>query len=121
MVTNGCTGECCEHFTMQYTPEQRAKSIEAENDGLTEFEFTDDTGTYMRGLLKDEFQTYQYIQDMIIERPVREDGLRTYTCRHFDTELRICKQYDQRPGLCRHFPTEDIGPCIYEGCKFNKS
>jgi Fe-S-cluster containining protein len=35
------------------------------------------------------------------------------TCKHFDTENRICNDYENRPGLCRKFGET----CKYEGCK----
>lgn len=47
---------------------------------------------------------------------LRDDGeIEGYivTCKHFDTENRICKDYDNRPGLCRMYGTT----CKYEGCK----
>lgn len=118
MVENGCCGTCCERFTMNITPEQRSKSIAAElSDKKFWIDFLDDAYVYRR-VIKDEFQSIQFIADMIIERPVREDGLRTYTCQHFDIEERICKIYDQRPGLCRRYPDVE---CHYEGCKFKIS
>lgn len=38
----------------------------------------------------------------------------TYTCKHFDTEKRICGDYENRPNMCRSFGRG----CAYEGCGF---
>ena len=35
-----------------------------------------------------------------------------YTCKHFDTETRNCKVYEQRPNMCRTCPSV----CNYKGC-----
>lgn len=46
-----------------------------------------------------------------------EDGemrIHHYTCKHFDTEKRICNTYETRPNMCHHFGRG----CHYEGCGF---
>jgi len=42
-----------------------------------------------------------------------------YTCRHWDTETRLCGAYDQRPSLCRNYPYA-AQPCSHEGCTYRK-
>lgn len=39
----------------------------------------------------------------------------TYTCKHFDTEKRICGNYEDRPNMCKNFGRG----CKYEGCSFD--
>lgn len=46
---------------------------------------------------------------------LRDDGeIEGYiiTCKHYDVDRKICKDYENRPGLCRSFGTS----CKYEGC-----
>jgi Fe-S-cluster containining protein len=45
-------------------------------------------------------------------------GKPLYTCRHWDTETRLCTVYDQRPWLCRDYPY--TGACQHTGCTYRK-
>lgn len=38
-----------------------------------------------------------------------------YTCKHFDTETRLCKDYEERPDMCRNHG--DIQGCIFDKCQ----
>jgi Fe-S-cluster containining protein len=38
-----------------------------------------------------------------------------FTCKHFNTEKKICNAYNQRPYLCRSFGNADPA-CRYKGC-----
>lgn len=38
-----------------------------------------------------------------------------FTCKHFDTQNRICSIYDQRPLMCKSYTCQD--DCHYEDCK----
>lgn len=113
---NGCLGGCCERFTMNHTPEQRAKSISAEEHG--EIYWMDnmaDIEHCWKELLRDSYSPIQYIHDMIIELPADDNGTRWYTCRHWNKETRLCMEYESRPGLCRDFPYGK--KCFVKGCK----
>ncbi len=39
-----------------------------------------------------------------------------YTCKHFDTEKRICNNYENRPHMCKRFGQT----CGYEGCCYRE-
>jgi len=41
-----------------------------------------------------------------------------YTCRHWDTDTRLCSVYDQRPSLCADFPYGES--CHHKGCDYRK-
>ena len=38
-----------------------------------------------------------------------------FTCRHWDTETRLCRAYDERPAMCRDYPYPGGGPCRWCG------
>lgn len=38
----------------------------------------------------------------------------TYTCKHFDTEKKICNNYEDRPNMCKSYGRG----CKYQGCGF---
>lgn len=46
-----------------------------------------------------------------IDNPTR----RLMTCRHWDTETRLCTAYETRPEMCRNYPY--LGSCDY-GCSY---
>lgn len=101
---------------MSSTMEERAKSIAAEAEGKEQWIDANGLG---RGLLKDECVPTRFIQDMLIPLALNEDGLQTYSCRHFDIELRSCTIYDQRPGLCRRYPAAGCN-CDHPSCSFKQ-
>ena len=43
-------------------------------------------------------------------------GANIYTCKHFDKEKRICRNYENRPHMCERFGEG----CQYEGCCYRK-
>jgi Fe-S-cluster containining protein len=43
-----------------------------------------------------------------------------YTCRHWDTETRLCTAYDQRPWLCRDYPYWGDCDRKAEGCNYRQ-
>jgi Fe-S-cluster containining protein len=51
-----------------------------------------------------------------IPRWIEYSSQALYTCRHWDTETRLCTQYENRPALCRNYPYR--GSCNHEGCTY---
>ncbi len=45
-------------------------------------------------------------------------GEGTFTCRHWNSETKLCEIYEDRPDMCRDFPSED--GCGVAGCGFYK-
>lgn len=47
-----------------------------------------------------------------------------FECRHFDTENRVCTNYENRPPVCRGFPWFDTAPNPVQGlpleCEFRR-
>ena len=47
-----------------------------------------------------------FIRDMLIDLG---DG--HYSCKHWDTETRLCRIYEQRPQMCRDYPEPGSKVC----------
>lgn len=153
LVTNGCSGKCCEAVFFPYTIEE-LKRIKAARESQTPW--IDEQGIEHTGYPTDKLVSHDYLIDMLIplgwqtidpetgktyrERLVErgwkeedltaenlESGLRLnadgaiegyiVTCKHFDTEKRICKDYENRPGLCRNYGAA----CKYSGCCYSQN
>lgn len=126
---NACQGHCCEKFKMSSSMEDRQAQIDARAAGRTTW--TNMKGQEIDWWYGDEFQTPEFIQDMLV--PLENDDQqpedqtlhsRWYICRHFDTAKRSCTVYEQRPGLCRRYPGV-VGsgtPCehAHKGCTFSQ-
>lgn len=46
----------------------------------------------------------QKLKDMLI---VLQENPPHYTCIHFNTETRLCMDYENRPDMCRNYPSYD--------------
>ncbi len=46
-----------------------------------------------------------------------KEGYGLFTCRHWDTETRLCTVYDQRPDMCRDYPYRGRS-CARGGCEY---
>lgn len=142
VVSNGCSGACCESFTFAYYPEDLRLMDAAFQKG--EEYFTDTLGN-KRSVFSSVHNSTLMVADMLIplghteinpngNKPVLEtvieqkhrdewvvevDGkpqLRLFTCKHYDREKKVCGNYENRPALCKHFGTG----CQYAGCTYDK-
>lgn len=57
------------------------------------------------------------IAEMVIPLAEEADETPTYTCRHFDAVAGLCTVYEQRPAMCRDYPSYgDAGrACLHCG------
>lgn len=159
VVTNGCSGHCCENFNFPFTPKDYEENVKASQRGaksfVSEFGFILETaetidllkiqemliflgmsevngnggdnyteslkrllisqerwkGSFKESLSEKDLKFiyekyYMIIEDEIVKCP-------HYTCKHFDSDNRICNIYDDRPMMCRKY---DSGDCKYKGC-----
>lgn len=146
IVVNGCSGGCCEAFTLPVHIEDLQANDTAIKEGKRTFV---DTQGRSRTVINDN--TRETVLDMLIHKYdttvdpqfkdpdhlekrfghltddqlfdetygfcFRKDGkihVRVFTCKHFDTENKVCTNYENRPHLCRQFGTK----CSYEGCGY---
>lgn len=134
VVTNGCSGKCCEKFTFQYSIEQLEKFIaeptthnfpleelQKIRDMLiplgetticpkTEKDFTElhkEIGWTTDRITQENFKHY-IVKDGVISSLI-------FTCKHFDTEKRICGNYENRPDMCKRYTCDQ--EVKYKGCQ----
>ncbi len=104
-----CTGHCCESFVIK-------GHIEGYDGDHWHHQYVKAWQDYGVGYMDDSEQAL--IMDMLI--PVErenDDVADSFTCKYFNTDLRICTIYAQRPMMCRQYPlTADSGKCQYEEC-----
>jgi Fe-S-cluster containining protein len=88
---SGCTGHCCNVFTLPYTPEE----LQARAWNIHE-------GAYIAAMVE------PLTLDAAAERAGNSkwagfDGS-LYTCRFWDERTRKCLQYANRPWMCSAYP-----------------
>jgi Fe-S-cluster containining protein len=81
-----CSGNCCSEFYLPFDKEAIALITDA--PGETEI---------------------AYIKDMVIHltdfvNPVNGDKGGLYTCKHWNSVTKLCKEYEKRPRMCRDYP-----------------
>ena len=93
---NGCTGECCEHFSLEHSISYIKKKARQ--------------GKGIEGhCTKEQTQT---LADMLVLLNIYEDSSYksgigyVYTCKKYDKETKLCKIYENplRPFFCVGFP-----------------
>lgn len=111
-----CTGACCKDFTLPISPDEiRFLARRKIRTGISRFSEIDVIadmvifkGTYRasggKRLAKKFKGSKQWLEKYIYH----------YTCKHFDAENKLCKNYENRPSMCRSFPSNDT--CHYRGC-----
>ena len=90
-----CTGQCCERFFLPRSPLEL----------WTQYE------DWLIAGMSSELDIDK-IAPMVT--PLEQEGSGYwYSCKHFDTETRLCKIYESRPNMCRDYPYDS--PCRYCG------
>jgi Fe-S-cluster containining protein len=92
----GCNGMCCAKFFLPFPPEILWKSYQKYIlTGVKKPSWIDLAGPMLIPLM-----------------PAIESGAAWwYTCKHWDTETRLCEIYEKRPNFCREYPNGDI--CLH--------
>lgn len=101
---SSCQGACCAVFPLS-TPYDRLRDRWPY--------FTD--GDQILDMVEpiDLVSALERCIDLGIETFHARPGRPLYTCRHWDTETRLCGIYEQRPAMCRDYPYGH--PCDH-GC-----
>lgn len=96
MTMNRCTGHCCKKFYLPLTPDQIKEELE------------------LSKTRPPRFQDFAKIAAMVIPiepttgmtgAPLRaEDVNHYYTCIHYDEQSGDCKNYEDRPTMCKDYP-----------------
>lgn len=99
-----CDGRCCAIFWWSRTPEQLA-AYPLLSGGATaeESKFIADM---LIPLSEEEARERidKYGMPYTYEEATATAGRLLYTCRHWDSETRLCTAYEQRPWMCRTYP-----------------
>lgn len=112
MSCGSCDGRCCAVFTFPRPPEDIRRLVES-GKGYVDGEFIADMLvplTREEALERMERFDVQPIVDGVEQ--TREEWTencedRSYTCRHWDEDTRLCMAYDERPQMCRDYPYTD--------------
>lgn len=92
---NGCTGGCCKEFWLPFSPEElreKARRGDPANGSTMELKRLAEVVIPL---------------DLAVHGVEVEGGKATrwpYTCRVWDPETRLCREYDRRPIVCRRHP-----------------
>lgn len=95
-IATRCTGHCCKRFILS-----------APIEHIRSWADHPDTDPNMR-------EECRKIAEMITPLPAEEDGVDRFTCRHHDPETEDCKNYDDRPNICRNHGVTTS--CDMPGC-----
>lgn len=49
---------------------------------------------------------------------IPDEGEHYFTCKHWDTETRLCREYENRPAMCRDYPAS--GCACKHGCAYTQ-
>ena len=100
-MTTTCGGYCCEkfHFRNNLSPEEVKQAGQ-------------------KGEFKQVAEMVIYLgeSDHDVEG-TKSSMLHWYTCKHFDTDTRLCKIYEARPSMCRTYNVNSWNRCGLKSCK----
>ena len=116
-IERTCDGRCCCVFPLSW-------GVTGE-DGISTW-LDEGHTTEERAFIADmliplnKFEATQRWADMGYTEPLSllDDDRPLWTCRHWNTETRLCDAYDQRPLLCSTFPYETA--CHHKGCEYRQ-
>lgn len=111
-VERTCDGRCCAVFPMSLSPEEMLtwRGIHATYESIFVTDMLVALTPYEARMRWTDLG-YGELKDLDLGMPL-------YTCRHWDTETKLCTVYDERPWLCRDFPYQ--GACHHTGCTYRK-
>lgn len=90
-----CSGDCCKRFYLPYKP---ANFAVANFEPGTELAFIKDMLIHIEDY--NENTADPHYKDRVFEH---SKGA-WYTCRHWNTETKLCGVYEKRPKMCQKFP-----------------
>ena len=118
-VERTCDGRCCAVFPLSWEvagPDGIASWYDPDGDPLHGRMFVADMLIPLN--LHEATERWRSLRLGAIPRWIEYSPQPLYTCRHWDTETRLCGAYDQRPALCRDYPYGV--ECQHEGCTYRK-
>ena len=124
-----CIGLCCHGFRIPYTKSELLRALWAERTAKR-------TGKYPGWVREDGSVSFDRVMEieklatMVYELPVGtvdmgpQDGLRplstkerpVFSCIHWDRVTHLCRDYENRPKMCRDYPYS--AACEVPGCEF---
>lgn len=112
-----CDGRCCAVFPLSWEvagPDGIAAWYDPGGDPLTERQFIADMLVPLNR--HEAIERWTDLGLGALPRWIEYSPQPLYTCRHWDTETRLCTAYEQRPWMCRSYPYR--GACQHEGCTY---
>ena len=114
-----CDGRCCACFPLSWEvagPDGIASWHDPDGDPLTERQFIADMLVPLN--LPEAISRWTELDLGPIPQWIEHSPQNLYTCRHWDTDTRLCTRYDERPWLCRAYPYQSN--CQHEGCTYRQ-
>lgn len=135
-----CTGGCCERFYLPYSPEELMAKYDAwKRQSVGErIEMVAPVHGRQRSpsvpedihivalMVKplfpvDAANSVDHVLPAWQEKQRGDYGGWWYTCKHYDRESRNCTIYEQRPAVCREYPSYGRDTkCFYANCTWGK-
>lgn len=116
IVTNGCSGGCCERFTLPYSLKELEEMWMQAIAGEVVAVPLDQLRKIVPMLIPlgktDTDPATGKSFSMVMGEGFLIDA---FTCKHFDIENRICTDYENRPDICKQM---GCSGCNYSGCSF---
>ena len=110
----GCTGQCCVAFSPSVTleqlrdPEQLAGADRDRLVGmLVPISREEAVARHLRFYPDDPYELTGGVADG-----------QYYRCTFWDEETRLCGSYEDRPAMCRRYPSYDRGDACEYGCGY---
>ena len=99
---NSCIGACCKDFTLPVSPMQFAFERKRKKSRWFEGHQIADMVIFLR-------EDQQEQENSNGRKTMRHmPRLYHYTCKHFNTDTKLCMDYENRPHMCRDFPNHGV-------------
>ena len=89
-ICKACSGHCCNGFSLSH-------KVDGEDMCL---------------IKKDTEYIHEHIGDFM-EFNHEDDTVSWWKCNRFDSEVKLCSMYDERPNLCKSYHCEDYDSIMY--------
>lgn len=120
--TQRCSGHCCKRFYLPLSPEQLQHEYDvstgATPDAVTRWNVQDLQKVHDMVIFLDSDTAKQdLIVDGVRKREADEPPAHYYTCKHHDAATGNCMNYEDRPNMCRDYPSYGSNDrCQYKDC-----